>query len=31
MEMKNWLKNIGVGMVKNQKLALNQEGINGIN
>ena len=40
MEMKSWLKNVGVGMVKNvygysslvtQKLALSQEGINVIN
>ena len=40
MEIKSWLKNIGVGMVKNvygysslitQKLALSQEGINVIN
>ena len=40
MEIKSWLKNIGVGMVKNGcghsgpsklKLAVSQEGINGIN
>ena len=37
MEIKSWLKNVGVGLVKNGcdhfglKLAVSQNGINGIN